>query len=374
MKAPRRKRLSVVWLPTSYCNASCVYCFSDAQGESMELGAVETIAKRLADHVEEQEIDEISLFWQGGEILLLGKHWVREAHRVLQGRLEVTGTVVRHRLQSNLLLVDSEWVDIFHELFDGRVSTSFDYPNLYRALVPGEPEAFTELWLKNYGLVREANLRCGIICVPSAATVQAGAARVCRFFFDEVASAGFQVDLPFPSRSWGHAGDLTMEMASADGLAAFLAELYDEWRVNYASVGKRVQPLARLEGYFAGDSRRLPCVWGKDCASNFMCIGPRGEVGLCDCWVLSYPEFNYGNLLESPLAAILEAPARQRFRARLGELVAGECGECAYLDACFGGCPIRTYTAARTVLQADPYCDVYRCLFKHIGTEMRRTV
>ncbi len=372
MSASAGRHLNVIFLPTSRCDAACTYCFSAASGHSMEPETVEMVAERLAQHVVAAGLGQVTIYWQGGEVMVLGHQWVRDGYGTLQRHLESAGATVVHRLQSNLLRLDAEWLAVIHELFEGRVSTSYDYPNLHRLTAGGDAATYTEVWLEKVSMARSAGIRCGIICIPSAATVRAGAEEVCRFFFDRVGSHGFQVNLPFPSRAWESRQGGAIELAGMGELGDFLCDLYDRWDGFYAAQGKQVQPLTRLKGYLAGGSRRLPWVWGRDCARDFVCVGPRGEVGLCDCWVLTYPELSFGNLREEPLATLLEAPWRQRVSRRLEGLVAGECGTCADLESCFGGCPIRAFTSGGDIDARDPYCGVYRQLFRHIEGTLSR--
>lgn len=364
------RALSVVFVPTSRCNAACAYCFSAARGESMELAAVEVIAGRLATYVSDQGLKRINFFSQGGEVMLLGHDWVRRAHRILQDRLAEAGAEVVHRLQTNLLLLDDPWLEVIHEVFNARVSTSFDYPNVHRVQPGRDAAAYTELWLEKLALAQAAGCRAGIICIPGAATVKAGAREVCSFFYEKAGAHGFQVNLPFPSRAWEQRQTGRIKLASVEELTPFMCDLYDEWDRHWAAVGRQLQPLSRLKEYFAGGNRRLPCVWGRDCSRDFICIGPGGEVGLCDCWVLSYPEFNFGNLLETPLAVLLESPHRARLSERLATLAGGQCGECRDLENCFGGCPIRAFTGTGDIAAADPYCSLYQRLFRHIESSL----
>jgi len=338
----------------------------------MSLEALDTVAARLAEYAEEEGIARLNLFWQGGEVMLLGTDRVRRGHAIWQTHLEAAGIEVTHRLQTNLLLLDDEWLRVVGELFGGRLSTSFDYPNAFRMERGSTPADYTARWLANLHRARDAGYRCGIICIPNSGTVAAGAQEVCRFFYEEAGPHGFQVNLPFPSRAWGD-GRKKVELVHVHVLARFMCDLYDEWERRWAAHGRHLQPLTRLKEYFSGGGRRLPCVWSRDCSRDFISIGPEGEVGLCDCWVLSYPEFNFGNLLHQPLAEILESPHRARLGRRLSQLASSQCGECADLENCFGGCPIRTYTREGTLETVDPYCPLYRELFAHIGRRVGST-
>ena len=58
---------------------------------------------------------------------------------------------------------------------------------------------------------------------------------------------------------------------------------------------------------------------------------------------------------------------RRQFQARPGSLIQEEdCLECYYLAICHGGCPVRAYSVSGTILRKDPYCDLYKEIFKRM--------
>jgi radical SAM protein with 4Fe4S-binding SPASM domain len=131
---------------------------------------------------------------------------------------------------------------------------------------------------------------------------------------------------------------------------------------------------------FTDGRGRLPCIWQPNCADHFVSIDARGYVAQCDCWVTSYPEYFYGNIFEcdSFTELLRNSPARKQFLDRPGVTLEQECIECDYLSLCHGGCPVRTYTFGGDLFAKDPYCHLYKALFRHIedaaaGLARRRT-
>jgi radical SAM protein with 4Fe4S-binding SPASM domain len=90
-------------------------------------------------------------------------------------------------------------------------------------------------------------------------------------------------------------------------------------------------------------------------------------VAQCDCWVTSYPQFRFGNILESSdLNGLLDSSSSRRdFEARPATLVQEEdCIDCDYLALCHGGCPVRAYSVWGNLFAKDPYCEVYKAIFR----------
>jgi radical SAM protein with 4Fe4S-binding SPASM domain len=131
--------------------------------------------------------------------------------------------------------------------------------------------------------------------------------------------------------------------------------------------GVKLAPIDQLVEHFSGEPSSLPCIWQSNCADEFVSIDARGFVGQCDCWVTSYPEYFFGNIFESDsLSELLRnSPARKEFIKRPAVVIEQGCIECDYLSLCHGGCPVRTYTMSKTMMQKDPYCELYKSLFRH---------
>src|SRR5262249_32222888 len=122
----------------------------------------------------------------------------------------------------------------------------------------------------------------------------------------------------------------------------------------------------------------LPCIWKENCSNQFMSVDAKGTVAGCVCWVTSYPEYFFGNMSREPdLTSMLKTSrARRDFVERPKRLVEDEdCLSCRYLSICHGGCPGRTYSALGTMMDNDPYCEVYKavvaCAEAHAGDILR---
>jgi uncharacterized protein len=146
--------------------------------------------------------------------------------------------------------------------------------------------------------------------------------------------------------------------------------LADIWMERGRDAGVRIGPFDKLFAYFAQGTKDLLCIWRENCANEFVCIDPRGHVAQCDCWVASYPEFRFGNIFgQTNLSDLLQSSAaRQQFQTRPGWLIQAEegCLECDYLAICHGGCPVRAYSVHGNILRKDPYCDLYKGIFRRM--------
>ena len=107
-------------------------------------------------------VDRMRFLWHGGEPLLLGKAFFREvaaAFGTLPHRAAMT-----HRLQTNLTLLDEEWIGILEPLIgrDG-LGTSLDPFDDVRQL--GESDGYRRRWLESLALLDRAGWKAGCVYV-----------------------------------------------------------------------------------------------------------------------------------------------------------------------------------------------------------------
>lgn len=215
-----------------------------------------------------------------------------------------------------------------------------------------------------------------MIAVLHKGSLEVGAQAFYRYYTEELGLTSFQVNTPFPGGP-AKAVEAEFDLDKAE-LAHFLVGLFDVWMEHGHAQGIAVGPFDALVHHFRGAPARLPCIWKENCSNQFIAVDSQGTVAQCDCWVTSYPETFFGNLLgDANLHDMLRtSPARRQFVERPRHLVEHEdCLECRYLSICHGGCPVRTYSALGTMLAKDPYCEVYKAIFaraEHHGRALLR--
>lgn len=363
---------SLILLPTLQCNAECDYCFERKSDARLTLDQLTVVIRAVLDHLERRGIETLFIFWQGGEIMTLPPEWFLRAHDTIRELAAEGNRQVVNYLQSNLLAYGPQWNRVISEMFGGAVGSSMDYPNLYRKATSGGPKEYERLWTRKVREARDAGIEVGIIALPNAQTLDAGAAQFYAYFVDEIGITDLQVNTPFPG---GATNAVKSEYPlDASRLSSFLHDLADTWIENGLRNSVRVSPFDRLLRFFTDGIKDLVCIWRENCANEFICIDPTGNVAQCDCWVTSYPEARFGNIFDrGNLTELLQgSSARRQLLTRPGVLVEREdCLECSYLTLCHGGCPVRAYSVYGNVFRKDPYCEVYKALFLRMENAAR---
>src|SRR5690606_6668098 len=105
------------------------------------------------------------------------------------------------------------------------------------------------------------------------------------------------------------------------------------------------------------------CTFG-DCLGDYLAVGPEGEIYPCQRFV-GLPKFQMGTVHDPhSLEALTDSLAWQTLKAREAH-VSTECGGCAYLEFCRGGCPYNAL-AANSGTDRDPHCAAYQRIFGYI--------
>ena len=359
-----KSHFSLILLSTLQCNADCAYCFENKTGDRLTLDRLGELIRKVLDYMVEKSLATLTIYWQGGEAMLLPPSWYQQANALIRREAEARGKEVFHSLQSNLLAYNARWNPIIADMFGNSVGTSLDYPNLHRKLLGQGPESYNEIWGRRVREARAAGIEVQVIAVPNQATLEIGAERFYSHFVDELGITDFQVNTPFPG---GEAASTLQQLPGSEleKLTDFFLDLAEIWLDRGYGAGVRLAPLDALLQYFSHESASLPCIWGDNCASNLVSIDARGYVAQCDCWVTSYPDYHYGNIFECDSFGELlkNSPVRKQFNERPIQLVQRDCLSCDYLSLCHGGCPVRTYTVHGSLFQKDPYCELYKGLF-----------
>jgi radical SAM protein with 4Fe4S-binding SPASM domain len=358
---------SLILLPTNKCNVACEYCFEDKSSQFMSHTQLSVVIHKLLDHMERRSIQSMTIYWQGGEIMLLPPDWFTEAYELIEKAAAARGRNIQHSLQSNMIGYSPRWNGVIREMFGNSVGTSMDFPNLYRKAVHRSPDDYTALWSRNVRAARGCGIHIAVISIPNKETLKAGALRFYSYFVDELGITDFQINTSFAGGKLNEAkAESILDLAA---LGRFCADLAKVWFDRGYSNGIRLGPFDELMNHFNADPASLPCIWRQNCADEFVSIDAAGNVAQCDCWVTSYPDHSFGNIFDSiTFTDLLEKSAvRRRFERRPEVLVQVEsCLGCEYLSICHGGCPVRAYANTGKFFVKDPYCEVYKSIFSSV--------
>jgi radical SAM protein with 4Fe4S-binding SPASM domain len=313
----------------------------------------------------------VDVYWQGGEIMVLPPQWCLDAGQLIRRVMDDRDIRVVQFLQTNLMDYEASWDTVIWGLFDGLVGSSLDFPNLHRIFRGNSGDLYNDLWATRYRDAISRGIDVSVISVPNRATLAISPEDFYSYYTAELGLKSIQVNTPFAA---GPAGHLAEEVFLDPGkLGQFMAGLLDIWfsrddGVTLAPFQSMIDRMTRGQA-----AANTPCFFCANCVNGFFCLGPSGEIAQCDAWLGSYPEKNFGSLLNTgDLGKILVAPQRMELAGRTAHLIGNsECPDCAYFPLCHGGCPVRTMSAKGSPLHGDPYCESYKSMFASVERHVR---
>lgn len=356
--------LSVICVPTLECNCTCTYCFSTPRGGGLDSHVWRTVFRQLLDYLREENLTELRCIWLGGEMLTIDPRQLGALLDETRALYAEHGATVQHRIQSNLVGYTSAWQPVLLEHFQAHVSSSIDYPNMYRKAPGLDPDAYTVEWMSRRRQAAADGINVSAIALPNPETIRRGAGEFLRFYTDRARVRKLRVNFPYPGHDPAAVPPLDLE-----ALGRFMVDLYDQWRSSGRPL--HLTPLQEIEDGFKRGSRNQTCIWSYDCTADVLTIGPAGDVVQCDYWVTAEPPHTFGNILRQPVREIMRSEAREVLQGRPMRLLKETaCGECWYWPLCHGGCPIRAITFGANLFEPDHYCPVYRELFSAVGASI----
>lgn len=314
----------VVMQPTTLCNLNCTYCYLPfrAMENRMSVAVAEAVATAVNPWA---ATGRFSVVWHGGEPLAAGR-------RHLADLLAPFDPGVEHHVQTNATLIDDAWCGFFAE-HRMRVSVSVDGPrerNGDRVTRAGQPA---------YDRIRrgvDALRRNGLPFSALAVVSRPGpgiAAELYDYFLElgcDVLGINIEETEGVNTRNNAH---------EARAVTAFWAELVAAWRrdprIHLREVEWSLRYASAILDGVADDvlPRRLDPIPTVGHDGSVTVLSPE-LAGFTDP---RYGDFSSGNVLGTPLAAILAEAERTSW---VGEFLTGveACrSSCAYFGFCGGG-------------------------------------
>lgn len=344
---------TVIIKPTKGCNADCSYCCAPPDGApKWSIDDFRRVIDSLKGHLQ----PGATLIWHGGEPMLLGPNFYREAYDI--ARQACPG--IRFSMQSNLLGYNKRWNAVFHDIFQGSISTSWD-PEEHERTVKGDPHLYARLFEDRIGQVLSDGWRPKIISTFTEQTIA-----LTHHVYEralERASRGQVHDIRFnyrypAGRQSGAGVTLTPESYGRN-----LIEIYDRWISDLPDFV--ITPLDQMFRRVVGNEVDR-CPWAKGCTGKIIGVEPNFDVYNCGEFAeLADPEFKFGNLLEDGIEACLKSPAARALSLRRIKHP-DSCKGCIHYKECEAGCMRDSVLYGRGLYGKFQYCVSWQEVFSRI--------
>jgi len=290
--------------------------------------------------------------WQGGEPLLAGVDFFRKVI-ALQKKYGNQGQIVSNSVQTNVTMLDSEWIKLFKE-YNFLVGVSLDGPpevhNYYRGYTSGKG-SFKKV-MEGINLLRKGGVEFNIL-----SAIGRGTAKNAKKIYDFFLSQGFFYLQFIPVVDRRHSKIAEFSITPAQ-YGDFLGELFDAW-------WNDGNPLASirlfdniLEILLGGKSSS--CMFKAQCG-EYIVIEFNGDAYPCDFFVRE--KYKLGNIFETSMNQLF-VKAKLQF-GKLKEIAPSDCKSCRWNFICHNGCLWFGWVKNGRIRDKDYLCESYKKFFPY---------
>jgi uncharacterized protein len=352
---------------SAVCNLDCEYCFyldreadpySALPGRRMSLDTLE----RLVDTYLFYSYPNSVFAFQGGEPTLAGLPFFEKLIEYQQqhGR---GGQSVSNALQTNAVLIDQNWCDLFRS-YNWLLGVSLDGPeeinDLYR--FNKERRGTWKRVMQSVELLQANRVEFNILCVLSAANVEKP--KELYRFYRKLGIDNIQF---IPLAEFDGNGNRLPFTLTAEQYGRFLCEIFDLWWPERRKV--RIRFFDNLAEALAGQ-KPGNCTLHETCDS-YVVVEYNGDIYPCDFFVES--SWKLGNISVDSWGEIARRTRRYSFASKK-TLAHPECQVCEYQSVCHGGCPKFRHGSNRRFEDLDYFCAAYKMIFAKATGPLRKEV
>ena len=323
----------------------------------------EILRTYIIKHIEVSTEQVINFSWHGGEPMLAGLNFFRQAVRLQKKYLPVGRTLV-NGIQTNGTLIDENWSRFFADE-NFMVGLSMDGPedlhNQFRRTSSGDP-SWPEV-MNGYRLLQKHKVPTEILCVLNSCN-SLHPVNIYNFFKDlEVRYLTF---LPLVIKLPGSLSEAGPESVRPEEFGHFLCKVFDLWVEN--DIGKiKIQIFEEaLSTVFRQD--HTLCIFKREC-SGVPVVEHNGDFYSCDHYVDN--KHRIGNINEKSLDQLLDNPEQVKFGKSKSISLPLYCRHCDFIEMCNGECPKNRFILTPEGEPGLNYlCPGYKIFFSHLSPMM----
>lgn len=360
------KPLHITFKVASRCNLNCQYCYVYNKADQtwrdqprfLSDEIVDAAIGRLRWHCEQSEQHALRVVFHGGEPLLVGPERLdRWCQRLVE---QLKNTVdVRLAIQTNGMLVDERWVEVFrkHQIVVG-------------VSVDGPPDVHDSSRVDHQGrgsydaVVRGIErLQAGGVPVSILTVVQLGANPV-QVHRHLLSLKPAQIEYLFPDQTHDTIGEYRARYGPTP-CADFLIAVFDDWWHN-GSMDVRVGPFVAIARAILGGACEVDFIGNNPL--GYLFIEPDGAIeGLDVLRICADGLAQTGlNVLQHNFLDVVEASPFHRSAVFTGMPLPTGCQQCPEAETCAGGYLPHRYSSKTGFDNPSAWCADLLKLFTHL--------
>ena len=352
---------------SAVCNLDCAYCFYlDREADPYKALPARRMTmdtlERLVDSYLFYSYPNSTFAFQGGEPTLAGLDFFTQLVE-FQKRFGRDGQNVSNALQTNGVLLDDNWAQLFHS-YNFLLGVSCDGPedinDLYRYNKSGR--GTWKQVMHGIECLQKNKVDFNILCVLNQANV--GRAKDLYKFYKSLGVDNLQF---IPLAEFNQDGTRMPFTITAEEYGKFLVEMFDLWWPDRRKM--RIRFFDNIAEAVAG-LRPGSCTMHETCDS-YVVVEYNGDIYPCDFFVES--NWKIGNLTLDSWSEIARRTRRYSF-AQKKTLAHPECQVCEYQSICHGGCPKFRHGPHGKFDDLDYFCAAYKMIYAKSVGPLRKEV
>jgi uncharacterized protein len=367
------------------CNLNCTYCFyldkDRFYGKRQYRMSDQVLEEYIKQYIQASQVPAVSFAWQGGEPTLLGVEFFRKAVELQKKYAD--GKQISNAFQTNGTLLDDQWGEFLSkEQF--LIGLSIDGPkelhDHYRVSKGGKG-SFDQV-LRGLDVLHRHNVEYNTLTVVNDVNVRKPmdvydclkgiGSKHWQFIpiVERLENADNRQVIAPPPEETGHdeAYPVSAWSAAPRLYGQFMASIFDRWYqkdIGQIFIQTFENTLAPYMGVRPG-----VCVYSETCGEALI-IEHNGDVYSCDHYV--FPQYKLGNILEKPLAEMVESQFQLKFGCDKRDQLPRDCKQCKWLHLCHGGCPKDRFAKDLEGTHRLNYlCPGFKVFYNHIDARMQK--
>lgn len=305
------RTLTAIIKVTGQCNLRCPYCYNQSHWKDKQVLPLET----LKEFVTKFKGKIRMITWHGGEPMFVGKQWYKDAYKIIQ---EIDPEI-KFSMQTNLTLVDNEWIELFKEQ---HISVGFSFDGLDNE----NTRQHTEQIIDNFHKMVDNGFHIGCIMVVTQNNVHMLQENYEYF-------KALQIPVRFnPIFSVNETDKI--KTVEEDTFVSQFCKFFDYWLYDNDTIINKISIYDRYIGMLIEDNRRL-CD-NDDCAGRWIGLYPNGDLYPCS---RNHPAIDkFTNI--SKISDFNDLKNTDGFKSYMDRTrkYLGKCSKCLFFNSCLGGC------------------------------------
>ncbi|MCC6588161.1 MAG: anaerobic sulfatase maturase [Bryobacterales bacterium] len=352
---------------SAVCNLDCSYCFyldrdADPYKELPARRMTADTLERLVDTYLFYSYPNATFAFQGGEPTLAGLDFFTKLVE-LQKQYGRSGHNVANALQTNAVLLDDNWAQLFRE-YNWLLGVSLDGPeeinDAYR-FNKAQHGTYKQV-MRAIEALQKRKVDFNILCVLSQANVEKP--RELYKFYKSIGVDNVQF---IPLAEFNPDGSRMPFTITAEQYGKFLVEMFDLWWPDRRKM--RIRFFDNIAEALAG-MKPGSCTMHETCDS-YVVVEYNGDIYPCDFFVEG--GWKLGNITMDSWGEIARRARRYSF-AQKKTLSHPECVVCDYQSICHGGCPKFRHGPHGRFEDLDYFCQAYKMIYKRAVGPLQKEV